>query len=126
MNAIDLWTGGLAEKRVGGGMLGQTFTDIVADQFKRLRDGDRFYFENQGFDPQTLADIKSTTLSDIILRDTDTKAMQPDAFVGFDHEGLSLGQFKQAIATAFPQAVDSPTVQTATPADELAKLVTPV
>ena len=126
VNAIDLWTGGLAEKRVDGGMLGQTFTDIVADQFERLRDGDRFYFENQGFDPPTLADIKSTTLSDIILRDTDTKAMQPDAFVGFDHEGLSLGQFKQAIATAFPQAVDSITVQTATPADELAKLATPI
>ena len=126
VNAIDLWTGGLAEKRVDGGMLGQTFTDIVADQFERLRDGDRFYFENQGFDPQTLADIKSTTLSDIILRDTDTKAMQPDAFVSFDHEDLSLGQFKQAIATAFPQAVDSTTVQTATPADELVKLATPI
>ena len=91
-----------------------------------MRDGDRFYFENQGFDPQTLADIKSTTLSDIILRDTDTKAMQPDAFLGFDHEDLSLGQFKQAIAPAFSQAVDSTTVQTATPADELAKLATPI
>ena len=81
VNAIDLWTGGLAEKRVDGGMLGQTFTDIVADQFERLRDGDRFYFENQGFDPQTLADIKSTTLSSVIVNNTDTNFMQPDAFV---------------------------------------------
>ena len=65
-------------------------------------------------------------MSDIILRDTNTKALQPDAFVGFDHEGLSLHQFKQAIAAAFPQAVNSTTVQTATPADELASFATPV
>lgn len=41
VDAIDLWTGGLAEKVVPGAFLGSTFQAIVADQFERLRDGDR-------------------------------------------------------------------------------------
>ena len=70
VDAIDLWTGGLAEDHTAGAAIGQTFGKIIADQFTALRDGDRLYFENQGFDRQTLNDIKSTTLSDIIQRDT--------------------------------------------------------
>lgn len=50
VDAIDLWTGGLAEKVVPGAFLGSTFQAIVADQFERLRDGDRLWYENQGFE----------------------------------------------------------------------------
>jgi hypothetical protein len=57
-----------------------------------LRDGDRFWFENQGFDRATLNQIKQTTLSDLILRNTDTVNMQDDAFVYYDrHTGLAGG-----------------------------------
>src|SRR5262249_15969309 len=61
-DAVDLWTGGLAENHTQGAAIGETFGKIIADQFTALRDGDRLYFENQGFDPQTLKEIKSTTL----------------------------------------------------------------
>src|SRR5262245_36316229 len=81
VDAVDLWTGGLAEDHVAGGVIGPTFANIIGDQFNALRDGDRYYFENQNFDRQTLNEIKGTTLSDLILRDTDTTAMQSDAFV---------------------------------------------
>jgi Animal haem peroxidase len=47
VDAIDLWVGGLAEDHVAGGVIGQTFGLIVGDQFTALRDGDRYYFENQ-------------------------------------------------------------------------------
>jgi len=92
VDAIDLWTGGLAEDHVAGSVIGPTFGRIIGDQFTALRDGDQYYFENQGFDEQTLNVIKATTLSDLILRDTDTTAMQSDAFVATErHSGTAGG-----------------------------------
>jgi peroxidase len=91
VDAIDLWTGGLAEDHVAGSIIGSTFGKIIGDQFTALRDGDRFYFENQKFDRQTLNEIKDTTLSDLILRDTDTTAMQSDAFVATERHSGTLG-----------------------------------
>jgi peroxidase len=92
VDAIDLWTGGLAEDHVAGSIVGSTFGKIIGDQFTALRDGDRYYFENQKFDQQTLNEIKGTTLSDLILRDTDTTAMQSDAFVATErHSGTLRG-----------------------------------
>ncbi len=91
VDAIDLWTGGLAEDHAPGGVIGSTFGKIIDDQFTSLRDGDRFYFENQKFDTQTLNEIKGTTLSDLILRDTDTTAMQSDAFVATERHSGTLG-----------------------------------
>jgi peroxidase len=73
-------------------MVGQTFQAVIAMQFENLRDGDRLWYENQGFDPATLAAINNTTLSDIIERNTDTTVMQDDAFVYYDrHSGTQLG-----------------------------------
>jgi peroxidase len=92
VDAVDLWTGGLAEDHTDGAAIGQTFGTIIADQFTALRDGDRMYFENQGFDRQTPNEIKSTTLSDIIERDTTgTTAMQADAFVSTERHSGTLG-----------------------------------
>jgi hypothetical protein len=92
INSVDLWTGGLAENHLSGAMVGQTFEKIIADQFEALRDGDRFWYQNENFDAKTLAQIDSTTLSDIIERDTDTGHMQADAFVFYDrHSGTAGG-----------------------------------
>ena len=81
VDQVDLWTGGLAEKHAAGAMVGDTFQKIIANQFEALRDGDRLWYENQGFDPQTLDAIQNTTLSSVIVNNTDTNFMQPDAFV---------------------------------------------
>ncbi|KAI0562492.1 heme peroxidase [Gracilaria domingensis] len=43
---IDPFIGGLAEKPLPGSLLGPFFHKVVAAQFERLRDGDRFYYEN--------------------------------------------------------------------------------
>ena len=46
---IDLFIGGMAEQNtVGGGVLGNTFGWIVAEQFRLLKDGDRFFFTQEG------------------------------------------------------------------------------
>jgi hypothetical protein len=44
---VDAWVGFLAEDPVPDSVLGPTATCIIVDQFKRLRDGDRY--ENQGW-----------------------------------------------------------------------------
>jgi len=77
---IDLWIGGLAEAPVENSMMGQTFTRINADQFERLRDGDRFYFENV-YRGRELKEIRNTTLSDIIQRNSSATDIQENAFL---------------------------------------------
>ncbi|MEO0869480.1 MAG: peroxidase family protein, partial [Cyanobacteria bacterium J06642_11] len=76
---IDAFVGFLAEDPILGGSLGQTLTVILQNQFQRLRDGDRFYFENSLSDPE-IAAIQDTTFSDIIRRNTDTTIIQDNAF----------------------------------------------
>ncbi len=66
---IDLWVGGLAEDTVPGALVGELIRTVLAEQFSALRDGDRFYFENQ-MDRRTADQIKNTRLSDIIRRNT--------------------------------------------------------
>ncbi len=48
VNDIDLWVGGLAEDPLvsEGSQLGETFRRLLVIKFMRLRDGDRFWFEN--------------------------------------------------------------------------------
>ena len=46
INTIDLWVGGLAEDHLEGAEVGETFHYILKDQFTRLRDGDRFWYQN--------------------------------------------------------------------------------
>ena len=46
---VDAWTCGVCEDHVQGSSLGPLFQEIVLDQFRRLRDGDRFYFENPDY-----------------------------------------------------------------------------
>lgn len=46
VNNIDLWVGGIAEDAEFGSELGETFRTIIVDQFVRIRDGDRFWYES--------------------------------------------------------------------------------
>jgi peroxidase len=79
---VDLFIGGLAEDHAPGAEVGPTFQAIIAGQFRALRDGDRFFWLNQGFDRDTAEMIADTTLADLIKRDTDTTAnLQPNMFL---------------------------------------------
>lgn len=78
---VDLWTGGLAEQPRSDAFIGETFALLVADQFTRLRDGDRFWYQNGQLDPELLVEIEATRLSDIVLRNTDTRHLQADLFL---------------------------------------------
>lgn len=80
VNDIDLWVGGLAEDHLRGSSLGPTFQRIVGDQFTRSRDGDRFFFQRdlRGND---LRLAQSSTLAEVIKRNSDVENIQPDVFI---------------------------------------------
>lgn len=74
---IDAFVGGLAEEKKPGSLLGPLFHAINLDQFKRLRDGDRFYYENIRWHPAIsnlpiVREIRNheIQLSDIITKNT--------------------------------------------------------
>lgn len=68
---IDPWIGGLVETHLPGADVGELFTAIISDQFHRSRAGDRYYFEvNPALTKEEIDDIRCTTLSHIIKRNT--------------------------------------------------------
>ena len=77
---IDLWIGGLAEDHVDGSSLGATFQAIIVDQFTRLRDGDRFWYENI-FESTHLQQLQSTTLANVIERNTTVEGLRDNVFI---------------------------------------------
>lgn len=77
VNVIDLWVGGLAEDPMPGGLVGETVQHILAEQFQRLRDGDRFWYENY-LNSREQDLIESQTLAKIIRRNTNIGEELPD------------------------------------------------
>ncbi|VDL78268.1 unnamed protein product [Nippostrongylus brasiliensis] len=62
----------MLEDPVVGGLVGTTLSCVIGEQFKRLRDGDRFYYENQGvFTPSQLVEIRKSTLARVICDNAD-------------------------------------------------------
>jgi len=69
IDAVDPWVGGLAEDAQPGALVGELVQRVLADQFARLRRGDRLWYEN--LLPDVLvAWVNSQTLSVIIERNT--------------------------------------------------------
>ena len=83
MMNLDLYVGGMLESYGGPGPL---FTKIIKDQFERLRDADRFWFENKEnglFTEEEISALKKLKLSDIILAVTDIQRghIQENVFI---------------------------------------------
>lgn len=82
VDRIDPWVGMLAEEHMPGAMFGESIMTIMKEQFRALRDGDRFFFE---VDPELNEAekniIRNTALADIIMRNTSLQSMQKNVFV---------------------------------------------
>ncbi len=76
---VDLWIGGLSEDHVPGASVGPTHGSIIADQFRRLRDGDRYFYEYH-LTSNEVFQVNNTTLGDIIRRNTDIGYVQENVF----------------------------------------------
>lgn len=71
ISQVDPWVGMLCEDPTQGSSVGPTIGTLLTDQFQRLRDGDRFWFEN---DPDLAGwkdTIANTSLMDVIRRNTE-------------------------------------------------------
>ncbi|XP_072402675.1 dual oxidase 2-like [Diabrotica undecimpunctata] len=75
INKIDVWVGGIMETTREGP--GQLFRTIIKDQFRRIRDGDRFWFENKEnglFSEDEMNRIRRVSIYDIIMAVTQMDA----------------------------------------------------
>lgn len=86
IDTVDIFVGGMMETTSQGP--GELFRSILLDQMYRIRDGDRFWFENKHSGLLTedeIAQIKNISLADILQNVTDIKPMMKpiprDAFV---------------------------------------------
>ncbi len=81
VNEIDPWIGLLSEPHAPGALVGQTLRRMLADQFTRLRDGDRFWYTE--YLPTDLVNqVNATTLGMIIKRNTDIgEELSDDVFI---------------------------------------------
>ena len=70
---VDIFAGGMSERLVPGSMVGPTFACILGRQFRKLKVGDRFWYENgnsiTGFS-LGLYDMTLYLLSDITYPDS--------------------------------------------------------
>jgi peroxidase len=86
INNIDAFVGGLIEDPADGALMGELFQTIIGDQFARIRDADRFWYEER-FDDATIEWIESNTLSDVITRNSDIDFLQKNVFLSYIREG---------------------------------------
>lgn len=81
VDLIDPWIGGLSEDHLAETQVGELVATVLADQFTRLRDGDRFFYRHDpGFTPAQIDELENTRLSDIIRRNTTILVIQEDVF----------------------------------------------
>ena len=73
---IDLFLGGLMERPADDALLGPTFQCLVGDQFKRLKFGDRFWFE-EGGQLNSFTEGKATT-RDVVVQSTASACKDQD------------------------------------------------
>ncbi|KAJ6665741.1 hypothetical protein lerEdw1_002111 [Lerista edwardsae] len=79
---IDLFPALMVEDLVPGTRVGPTLMCLLATQFRRLREGDRFWYENPGvFTPVQLTQIRQASLARIICDNSDhIRQLQKDVF----------------------------------------------
>ncbi|ELK35925.1 Myeloperoxidase [Myotis davidii] len=70
-NNIDIWMGGVAEPLNSRGRVGPLLACLIGTQFRQLRDGDRFWWQNRGvFSTRQQQALANVTLPRIICDNT--------------------------------------------------------
>ncbi|KAM6461042.1 LOW QUALITY PROTEIN: eosinophil peroxidase-like [Liasis olivaceus] len=78
---IDIWIGAMAEPFVPNGRVGPLLACLIGSQFRKLRDGDRYWWENRGvFTPLQLRALKRDSFSRVICDNTHIKEVTRSIF----------------------------------------------
>uniref|UniRef100_A0A0P5PEE0 Chorion peroxidase n=1 Tax=Daphnia magna TaxID=35525 RepID=A0A0P5PEE0_9CRUS len=81
---IDLFVGGVSEAKAEGSYVGPTFQCILADQFLKLKRGDRHFYDLGGqpssFTEEQLNEIRKTSLARIVCENSRVYNIQPMVF----------------------------------------------
>ncbi|MBK7342029.1 MAG: T9SS type A sorting domain-containing protein [Saprospiraceae bacterium] len=81
VDQVDPWVGMLAEDHMPGALFGHTAMTIIRKQFLALRDGDRYYFENDiEISEEEKEWIRKVHLADIIKRNAGVTIVHDDLF----------------------------------------------
>ncbi|MFT4572047.1 MAG: peroxidase [Hyphomicrobiaceae bacterium] len=75
VDSIDAWVGGLAEDAVPQSMVGPTIEAVLVNQFRVLRDGDRFWYQGT-LSRRDLRYVERMTLAKIIRKNTNIRGRQ--------------------------------------------------
>lgn len=82
ISRVDPWVGMLAEDHMPDALFGKTAMTIISLQFDNLRNGDRFYYENDpGLSPEEKGWIKNNRLADVIRRNSPITIIQDEIFL---------------------------------------------
>ncbi len=124
---IDAWVGMLAERHKSNAIFGELVMRIIEDQFQILRDGDRFYFENDpAFTPSQIEQIKKTKLYDVVMRNSELSVMQKNLFIAMPHNSIPEGPIISEgvlAAAVFPNpAYDNTTIKVVSEEDTTVKI----
>uniref|UniRef100_UPI00247ABACF peroxidase family protein n=1 Tax=Methylobacterium segetis TaxID=2488750 RepID=UPI00247ABACF len=127
LNLVDLWIGGLAERKTEfGGMLGSTFNYVFENQMENLQNGDRLYYLSRLQGLNLLNELEANTFSALAMRNSDLGDTTSSHVAGnlFDTPDLTLeiDQTKQidtdpVQANAILQAIDPKVTRHAPGAD---------
>ncbi|XP_074981330.1 putative oxidoreductase PXDNL isoform X3 [Caretta caretta] len=84
---IDFWPALMVEDLIPGTRVGPTLMCLFVTQFQRLRDGDRFWYENPGvFTTAQLTQLKQASLARVLCDNGDNiQQVQPDVFLKADY-----------------------------------------
>jgi peroxidase len=94
IDALDPWIGFMSEDHLPNSLVGEGLHQILRMQFEYLRDGDRYYYENDpAFTADEIDEIKNTTLSEVILRNTIIETLQENVFDAEPRGNLSVELF---------------------------------
>jgi len=79
---MDPIIGLLAEKKVPDTSFGETIGSIIVDQYRRARDGDRFWYENI-LNEEEISAINMVTMRDLLVRnfDLDLETLPDEVFL---------------------------------------------
>ncbi|MBT8261552.1 MAG: T9SS type A sorting domain-containing protein [Bacteroidia bacterium] len=108
---LDPWIGFMSEDHLPNALVGEGLHEILKLQFQALRDGDRYYYENDpAFTTGEIDELKSTKLSEIILRNSSIETLQEDVFIAVPRDLLAVEFFpfpevKSIELTAYPNPV---------------------